>query len=183
MSDSSSQHSLRVSSLSQNGKTNFNLSPAPDRLAEIAQELELNALKKVRFSGHIQADGKRDWRLEANLAATVVQPCVVTLAPVTTRIDVPVTRRFLAHLPEDDLDDDEIEMPEDDSIEQLQPTIELESVMIEALSLALPSYPRAEGASLETDRFTEPGKSPMTDEDARPFAGLKELRDKLGKNE
>ncbi len=54
--------------------------------------------------------------------------------------------------------------------------------MFEALTLALPLYPRADGADLGEPVFTEPGKRPLTDEDARPFAGLKDLRDRLKKD-
>ena len=36
-------------------------------------------------------------------------------------------------------------MPEDDTIEKLGREIDLAAVMIEALSLALPLYPRADG--------------------------------------
>ncbi|UYV39321.1 DUF177 domain-containing protein [Rhodobacteraceae bacterium D3-12] len=179
MTDQSASHCLRVSALSQTAQNPFDIAPNAARLGEIATTLDLLALKKVQFSGYIEADGKRDWRLEAKLGATVVQPCVVTLAPVTTRIETPVTRRFLARLPEEDVEDEEIEMPDDESIEKLQSFIDLEAVLSEALSLALPLYPRASDAALETDRFTEPGKAPMSDDDARPFAGLKALRDKL----
>lgn len=183
MTDQPASHSIRVSTLSQNAETPFDITPNATQLGEIATALDLLALKKVQFSGHIKADGKRDWRLEATLGATVVQPCVVTLAPVTTRIETPVTRRFLARLPEEDLEDEEIEMPDDDTIEKLQAVIDLDAVLSEALTLALPLYPRAPDATLETDRFTEPGKAPMSDDDARPFAGLKALRDKLENDE
>ena len=33
------------------------------------------------------------------------------------------------------------------------------------------------GATLETHAFTEPGKTPMSDDDVKPFAALKALRD------
>ena len=49
----------------------------------------------------------------------------------------------------------------------------------EALSLAIPLYPRAEDATLGEAVFTEPGKQAMTDEDAKPFAGLASLRESL----
>ena len=53
--------------------------------------------------------------------------------------------------------------------------------MAEALALALPDYPRAPDATLENAQVTEPGIAPMSDEDARPFAALAGLRDKLQK--
>ena len=48
-----------------------------------------------------------------------------------------------------------------------------------ALVLALPEYPRSEGAELGEAIFTEAGLAPMKDEDARPFAGLAALKDQL----
>ncbi|WP_319823655.1 DUF177 domain-containing protein [Thalassovita sp.] len=170
---------LRVADLSQTRPTRFELTPDVQELETIAAELGLLSLRKMRFVGQIVAEGKRDWRLEAQLGATVTQPCVVTLAPVTTRIDEPVIRRFLAMLPEQSEADDEFEMPEDDSVEQLGTEIDTAAVMIEALSLSLPLYPRAEGAVLEQAGFTESGKTALTDEDLKPFAGLAALRDQL----
>ena len=113
------------------------------------------------------------------MGASVVQPCVATLAPVTTRLDVPVERSYLSEL-EDNFDEGgEEEMPEDDTVEPLPSELLLSLVAEEALALAAPDYPRAEGADLDVTRFTEPGKEAMSDEDAKPFAALKALRDKL----
>ncbi|MGE4328055.1 MAG: DUF177 domain-containing protein, partial [Pseudodonghicola sp.] len=71
----------------------------------------------------------------------------------------------------------EVEMPEDDTVEPLGTVIDPEAVMIEALELALPLYPRSESAELGEAVFTEPGKQAMRDEDTRPFAALASLRD------
>ena len=173
---------LRVADLSQNKSTRFTLTLDTAQMSAIATGLGLDALRKLRFEGTLVSEGKHDWRLEAKLGATVVQPCVVTLAPVTTRIDGTVTRRFLAQMPDDVPEDEEIEMPEDETIDQLGSQIDLDAVMSEALALALPLYPRAADATLTQAQFTEPGKAPMRDEDARPFAGLKSLRDSLDGN-
>jgi uncharacterized metal-binding protein YceD (DUF177 family) len=115
--------------------------------------------------------------LKAVLGATVVQPCSVTLDPVTTRIDVPVTRLYQREY--QDIDAPEAEMPEDDTIEPLGTWIDVEAAMIEALVLALPLYPRADGAELGEAVFTTPGQTPMRDEDARPFAGLEALKSQM----
>ena len=148
---------------------------------DIKAALDLLGLRKLSFVGRVEAEGKKDWVLTAKLGATVVQPCVVTLEPVTTRIDVPVTRTFLADWA--DPEDEEFEIPEGDETEALGAEIDPTQVMIEALSLALPLYPRKEGAELEQADYTEPGKQAMTDEDAKPFAGLAGLRDALKKDE
>ena len=66
-----------------------------------------------------------------------------------------------------------------DRAEPLENTINLADVFGEALSLALPPYPRAEGANLSEAVFTEDGKTPLTDQDTKPFAGLAALKARL----
>lgn len=171
---------LRIADLTQNAPTAFDLRPSPDTLKALAKELGLNGLRKLRFVGQVNAQGRRDWELTGKLGATVVQPCVVTLEPVTTRIDVEVRRIYLADMP--DIADEEVEMPEDDNVERLGSVIDTGVVMAEALTLALPLYPRKDGVEPEDTAFAEKGIKPMTDDDARPFAGLSELRDALKKD-
>jgi uncharacterized metal-binding protein YceD (DUF177 family) len=174
-------HDFRVADLPQNSATAFDLRPAAGELKAIADELGLNGLRKLRLTGTIRARGKQDWQLKADLGATVVQDCVVTLDPVTTRIDQPVERVYLAELaiPQEE----EAEIHEDDSAEQLGSHIDVREVMIEALALALPQYPRKAEVELGEAVYTEPGSKPMTDKDARPFAGLANLRDQLEQDE
>lgn len=168
---------LRVADLDPNRPAEFALRPDAAAQKALAEDLGLLGLRKLSFAGQIAAAGRRDWRLTGQLGATVVQPCVVTLAPVTTRIDVPVVRLYIAgmELPEGA----ETEMPEDDTTEALADQIDPAAVMAEALALALPDYPRADGADLGEAVFAGPGVTPMRDEDARPFAGLAGLRDAL----
>lgn len=168
---------LPVVSLDGNTPTPFELRPDTAQMDKLAQELGLNDLRKLRFSGEVAAQGSRDWMLLGRLGATVVQPCVATLDPVTTRIDTDVRRTYLVDLPEPE--GEEVEMPEDETLEQLGSHIDLAAVMREALALALPLYPRVEGADLGETTVTEPGAEPLRDEDLKPFAGLAELRDAL----
>lgn len=168
---------LRVADLSAKSGRDVVLEPDADAMAAMADRIDVSALRKLRLEGRLVPEGRRDWRLEARLGATVVQPCVVTLDPVTTRIDVPVLRRFVAgYVPPKG---DEVEMPDDVSIDPLGDVIDLGAVLEEELVLALPLYPRKDGADLGQAVFAEPGTAPMTDEDARPFAGLAALRDRL----
>ncbi len=171
----------RIKELSARKPLRFSLAPdAPER-ARLARELGISDIRKLTFEGDLQAEGISDWRLEATLGATVIQPCVVTLDPVTTRIDRPVIRRFIAGLATPQ-EGEETEMPEDETIEALPDEIDTARIMAEALALALPDYPRSQGAALETDSFAPPGVNPMTDQEAKPFAGLAGLRDKLDKS-
>ena len=175
-----SPSALRVSELAQNSATPFSLRPNSTQLKAIAAELGIMGLRKLSFEGQIKGAGVADWRLDAKLGATVIQPCVVTLEPVTTRIDVPVERVFLRDYV--DVDAPEAEMQGDDTTEALTSWIDPEAIMREALTLHLPLYPRAEDAALGELVVAEPGVTPMRDEDARPFAGLAGLKDQLSKD-
>ena len=171
-------HILRFADLPPGQETEITLEPDADERGTIARALEINALRKLRFAARLAPLGSEDWALTGDLGATVVQDCVVTLEPVTTRIEEPVERRYFAGMVWPDSGEDE--MPEDVAAEPLPNSIDLAAIMVEALSLALPAYPRASGAEIGETAFTEPGKAPLRDEDLKPFAGLAALRDQLG---
>ncbi|WP_114964402.1 YceD family protein [Alkalilacustris brevis] len=168
---------LRVVRLPRNAPTPFEIAPGAEDCAVLAGFLGIDKLRKLRFAGQITPAPGGSWELHAHLGATVVQPCSVTLAQVTTRIEEEVVRRYLRDMPT--VEEGESEMPEDADAEPLAEVIDPGAVMIEALALALPPFPRAEGAELGEAVFTKPGKPPLRDEDTRPLAGLAQLRDKL----
>lgn len=145
---------LRVADLNARGVYRFHLRPAAPARAELARELDLLGLRKLDFRGTLTPEGRSDWRLDAVLGATAVQACVVSAEPVTTRVDIPVLRRFLRDMPVPS--EPEAEIPEDDSLEPLGPIIDPGAVMAEALALALPDYPRAPNASLPEAPDDEP---------------------------
>jgi len=170
---------FRVSELSQKHPTPFEIAPDAPALEALAQDMGLLGLRKLRFTGEIAHEGATGWRLSGHLGATVVQPCVVTLEPVSTRIEEEVERRYIPDLPATGDLPEEMEMPEDETQEPLGATIDPGAVMAEALALALPLYPRRDSVEPEQTAFTEPGKTPMSDDDVKPFAGLAALRSKL----
>ncbi|MEM1074425.1 MAG: DUF177 domain-containing protein [Pseudomonadota bacterium] len=172
-----SAYALRVSALSQTAATAFAIRPDPAALRTLAENLDLLDARKVIFSGEVVAAGDADWRLTGKLGATVVQPCAVTLEPVTTRIDVPVSRLYQRDFAE--VEAPEAEMPEDDSKEPLGTWIDPEAVMHESLALNLPLFPRKPDAVLGEMVLSAPGVTPMRDADVKPFAGLAGLKARL----
>ncbi|RPE71632.1 uncharacterized metal-binding protein YceD (DUF177 family) [Pacificibacter maritimus] len=179
--------SLRLQDLAPTRDHDFAIAPDSAQVADIRRDLDLLGLKKMRFEGVFTPMNKRDWQLTAKLGATVSQACVATLVPVTTRIDITVTRLYTKDFTDPALataeNEDEIEMPEDDTLEPIPAALTLSEVAIEALALALPAYPRASDAELSNLQFSEPGTDAMTDADTKPFASLKSLRDKLEKDD
>ena len=153
----------------------FDIAPTPDEAAALARLLGAQAVRKLRFAGSLSPLDGGGWGLDATLGASVVQTCVVTLEPVTTRVDQTVRRRFLP-MPGFRAAELVIDPEEDEEIEPLGDRIDLGLVVIEALALALPAYPRKEGAVLDAaaagalDDAAEP----------KPFAALAALRGKLG---
>ena len=166
-------HPLRVSELAGRKPTRFKLEPVAAERDRIAKDLAIDGVSALTFVGDLRPLGRRDWQLSAELVARVVQPCVATLAPVTTDIHEAVARRYLAEMPEPEAE--ETEMPEDDTVEQLPELRDVAEVMLEALALALPTYPRADGAAVAEFEARPDGAAPLSDTDQKPFSGLADL--------
>lgn len=173
-------HPIRLADLNNRKRAHFEIELESDARIALAAELDILAVKKLKFAGALIPTGKRDWRVEARLGATVSQACVVTLDPISTRIDEDVMRSYVSDF--DIPDDPELEISPDDNSDPMPDTLDLIDVVLEALALALPPYPRKDGVEAAVVGVTEPGKTLMTDEDARPFAGLAALRAGLENN-
>lgn len=167
---------FRVAALPTRKPTRFAFRPnAPERKA-MADALGLIDLPGFSFVGQLQPDGRHDFRLTAEMTADVVQPCVITLAPVPAHLKDESSRHYLADYT--DPEEVEAEIPEDDT-EPLPEEIDIVQVALEALTLALPPFPRAAGAELGEAVFGPPGQEPLRQADLNPFAGLASLAQKL----
>ena len=167
---------FRVAAIAGRSATHVRFTPDPAARKAISAALGLLDLPHMQFDGEIRPSGKRDLVLSGTLTALAIQPCSVSLEPVRTRINETVVRQYLADF--QIADGEEVEIPEDDSLEPLGETIDAAQVAIEALALALPLYPRAPGVDLGDVTVAAPGISPMSDADLKPFAGLAKLIDK-----
>ncbi|MFD1880345.1 YceD family protein [Paracoccus pacificus] len=164
-------HRLRVAHLNPRAPTEIDLKPDAAARRAIAADLDLLDLPELRFTGRITAEGGQAWALTGRLKARVVQPCVVTLDPVTTDLSEDLRRVYSPHAVQPE--GDEVEMP-DDEIEPLGQFIDVGEVMVEALALALPPWPRAAGAdAAEAALGDDPGAG--DEERQKPFAGLADL--------
>jgi len=170
---------VRFDRIAKSGQYTFSETPTEEELRKIAKALDILSVRKMRFSGHLIPLDNDGWLLEATLGASVTQPCVITLEPVRTRIDLEVRRSYVS----DTVSSTELAFEDADDIEPLESKIDIGSVALEALSLALPDYPKAEGAKLGELEVVPPGASPIGEETVKPFAGLAALRDKLAKDD
>ncbi len=172
---------FRTGGLSPRKPTRFSYRPDKSERAQLAADLDLLSLYALDLVGEIRPNGRDELVLDATLTVRADQPCSITLAPVPVTVNEPVRRRYVADLtlPEGD----EVEMPEDDSVEPMPETIDLAEIAAEALALALPLYPRAPGAELGQTVHAGDGLTPLSDADVKPFAGLKGLSAQLAAKE
>lgn len=167
----------RSATLGSRKPTRFTFAPeAQDRKA-IATALGLLDLPKMYVKGEILPVGRHDYTVKAELAASVVQSCIISLVPVTTQLRDQIERRYIRDYQEPEAD--EMEILADDDSEPLPEVIDVAAIAIEALTLALPLYPRAPGAALGEAVFADPGVEPLKDVELKPFAGLAALAEKL----
>ena len=169
---------LKVSSLNNTVDYKFDEVPSEDETNEMAALFDVVSIRKMRFTGGISPFEDEGWLLEGKLGATVSQNCVVTLDRVRTRIDLDVRRIFI---PMDDPDENEITLDasHNDELEPLGKDIDLGLIAMEALVLAIPEYPRVEGAELPEGDYSPPDATDIEEDAPKAFAGLAALKEKL----
>lgn len=170
-------HPVRLADLRQRKTTRIVIAPDAGQCAALATALGVSAVRKLRFVVELTPQRGADWRLTGQLGATIEQPCRVSLVPVITRIEDPVERHYVSNW--EDVTEAEAEMPEDDTVEPLPAVIDVGAVMEEALALAIPAYPRAEGVEDVNLQATPPGADPLDTGAVKPFAGLAALKAKM----
>ena len=181
-----SENSSRIcfGELKHNQSFYFNLLPSKAAKQAISADLGTLEISKLGLKGKISPAGKDAWLLKAQLGATVVQSCVISLEPVRTRIDALVERNFIQDfycLEARKGDSDGLVIEKDENIDPLDPYVNLFDVLTEALVLELPAYPRVKGVTLKTTTYSGEGVRPISDGDVKPFAGLSILMEKRGK--
>ena len=167
--------SIRLDSMPVAGR-DVEVTPGAEERAAMAAQIGVTSvdavavkLHAVRFRGGIRVTGR--------LTATVTQPSVVTLEPLTQDIAEPIDRIFLPGGEKDfagpanaeifvDLDGEDVP----DHFEGNE--ADLSDLIVETLVLAVDLYPREPEVTLEDTGF-----KPDVDNDS-PFAALKALKPK-----
>ena len=154
----------------------FTFVPDANQRSAIAAHLGLLDLPQMQMKGSFAPKGRGDVTLTAQLTAQLVQACTITLAPVPAQISAQISRDYLRDYAEPD--GTEVELGPEDS-EAIPEMFDVAAIAIEELTLSLPLYPRAEGASLGSVVVAPAGAAPLTDAALRPFAGLASLAQAL----
>lgn len=156
---------------------------SPMECAALARRFEIIGLNSLVGRLTVsRSDNDGEYVVAGTLQAEVVQECVVTFEPVTTRIDETVLRVFGPPQPQ------AVEIELDPLNEEPEPLaddeLDLGELIAEELALAIDPYPRDAAATevlrnLDTDEIVD-----NTEDDgakAHPFASLKARIAQVGK--
>jgi len=149
------------------GGRRFVITAEPEERAALAARLGVERIDRLVAEGTVRRHATEPLvTVEGRLEAEVTQLCVVTLEPVTSRVEASLLRLF-APGPAPTVEEIVID-PLREEIEPLEgDRLDLGEVVAEELALALDPYPRAPGAALVIEHATagERGRHP-----ARPGA-------------
>lgn len=170
-------HPIRAELIRQRG-TEAIVRAEPEQFGAIAKLLGLASLEALEARYLLSRNGDRV-KLEGRIAARLHQSCVVTLDAFPVQLDVPVKLDFTPeqepeaaarHADRDDAEIDiEVLLNEDDPPEPIiGGIIDLGSITLEFLALALDPYPRKPGVSFEVPAGEAGAES--------PFAALAKLK-------
>jgi uncharacterized metal-binding protein YceD (DUF177 family) len=147
------------------------LTTEPTEREALAKRFRLLALDQLQASAVLVRSGD-SITATGVIEARVTQSCVATGSPVAAQIYEPFRLRFV---PDSATSEAELELSEDDCdiIPYPGGAIDLGAAVADTLALALDPYPRAVDADAQLKAMGVLGE-----EDAGPFAALKQLRDK-----
>jgi len=116
--------------------------------------------------------------VDGRIAARLVQACVATGEPVPAAIDAPFRLRFVEDTPAGE----EIELGEDDLDTLLIEggAVDLGEAAAETLALEIDPYPRCPNAA---EALRAAGVVSEDEVETGPFAALKALKDRMGKDD
>jgi uncharacterized metal-binding protein YceD (DUF177 family) len=132
--------------------------------------------------------GGKAVRVEGKLAADVTQACVVSLAPVEQKVEAEFVTLFvpeadLKPLPVDEAGEVDLDaLDPDEELEEALPDgpLDLGELVAQELAVALDPYPRAAGASFQSEwgEGAAATEKDLPEGRIRPFADLKARLDK-----
>jgi hypothetical protein len=140
----------------------------PEQRRELARWADLDSVETFEAQVRLRRLSASRFEYKADLAAGIVQSCVVTLEPVRSNLVLAIARSLhLMKMPRGKAAEQlELSAPSDEGPEEIHDTrYDLAGPLVEEFSLAVDPYPRAAGVT-----FDPPGEPDAPD---NPFAVLK----------
>lgn len=158
------------------GESRVTVTAEAEERAALAKRFGLVEIGSLEASYTLRRDAI-GVRAKGNLAADVIQSCVVTAEPLPARVGEDFDIRFV---PEGSEAGDEVELSESecDTVFFSGGAIDLGEAAAETLALALDPFPRSPAAA---EALKDAGV--LSEEEAGPFGALAALKDKLSGKE
>ena len=159
------------------GELQRHLSASQQELVALAERFGLAGLTALQADAYLRAEEQGRIRVKVTFTADVLQSCVVTLEPVSARLNEEFEVVFAPETGDEGLDYDEIviDVTEADPPEPLiGDSVDVGELVAQHMALAIDPYPRKPGVDWRPDETTE-----AADGDGRresPFAVLAGLK-------
>ncbi len=169
------QQILPIGVLSQKKQFKIYHNSSNHELLQLTKILNIEELQSFSYKGQFIRSSKTDYILHSSFKAKLVQLCVVTLRPIKTKIHHKFERLFSAvkQIPEHKnlcFNYDAIEK------ELISNELNIGDIMLEALTLEIPLYPKIQGVNFKGLTITKAGMKPLEVISNNPFSSLKKLR-------
>jgi uncharacterized metal-binding protein YceD (DUF177 family) len=142
----------------------------------IAERLDILEITELQARLRLRRRGRDEILVEGTWEAEVVQACVVSLAPVTSRLGGRLSWRFTTS-PEPEVGEVEIDLEAEEPPEFVGPAgPDLGEALVQELAVSLDPYPRHPDVPRESPLSEERGEDEAATR--HPFAVLKDFKPK-----
>ena len=142
--------------------------------SKLTNTLDIGKVISLSFESTLSQNRNENYRFLASVSAIIVQNCIITLAPVKTKLNFTVERHYCVR---NSVLNSKITIPNilKEEVEYLEKTLDVNEVIFEALSLEIPDYPRRKNAQFKGISVTQNGLKPLEEPEDNPFSALKDL--------
>ena len=164
---------VSLSILSKIDKYQFQHSSSVKERTDLQAFLRVEELLNFSFKGWLVQSKRNNYNLQASFKATVVQNCVITSKPVKTKIENTIKRYYADENKENSGENLAINLNSRE-IEPIHRQLDISAVIVEALCLRIPDYPRKKNVKFEGVTITGNGLKPIEKTLSSPFSILKD---------
>ena len=163
--------------LAQTKKYKFNHHSNQTELVELQKILPIEKLLYFSFKGNLIQPKNKNYDLFASFKAIIIQNCVITWKPIKTIITNNIERCYKEEKISHTTEDIPFDLGSTD-IESIQKELNIGDVILEALCLEIPDYPKKKNAQFKSLTITEFGMEPLDQSPNNPFSILKDISKK-----
>jgi len=146
-------------------------------LSDLGDLMQVTKISRFSFSGNILQTSSKKYKLSSTLKGSLIQKCVITSNPVKTILDTTIKRYYISAKSNCVPFDTESNVAFSE-LEFIENELDIGDIIIEALALAIPDYPKKQNVKFNGVTITENGLEPLDKIVNNPFSSLEKLKNK-----